>query len=187
MIGKIIRSKTDLVTTKKAIFMTGQQYDNAKKSVQILIIAVMLAGIGFTAGAQSKWDGFFKPVDKNLFSLMATSPGKTTNVWMFRPTVSITAMQFVPDKEQGFLVNAFNSAGTGISYNHYIEQNGEPYANYGFNLLLLFGYDTSETTPASLSFAGTVTAFQLINLGIGYSPQIKKPFILTGIAITFNK
>jgi hypothetical protein len=185
LIGNMILKGFGLILTflgKKTV----QGY-KAVRGIKVIIFALLLSGIGLTAGAQSKWDGFFKPVDKNLFSLKATEPGKATNVWMFRPTVSVTAMQFIPDKDKGFVVNTFSSAGTGISYNHYIDQNGEPYANYGFNALLLFNYDVSETTPVNLSFAGTVTAFQLVNLGVGYSPQLKKPFILTGLAITFNK
>ena len=96
-------------------------------------------------------------------------------------------MQFIPDKEAGMIVKSFNSMGTGISYNHYIDRDGLPYSNYGFNLLMLFSYDPGAEAAANLQIAGTVTAFQLVNVGVGYSPQLKKPFILTGVTFTFNK
>ena len=159
-----------------------------KKAI-ILLFLLLITTMGFS----QRWQGFFKPVDKDLFNKsfmrgwLYESAGTFSSVWLFRPTISITAMQFIPDKESGFIVKAFNSMGTGVSYNHYIEQDGLPYSNYGFNLLMLFSYDPGGESAANLQIAGTVTAFQLVNLGIGYSPQLKKPFILTGVTFTFNK
>ena len=152
-------------------------------------LSIVLSFLLFAISIQAQRIGFFKPLPYNLFESdqSAFKATGTPSIWILRPAVTITAMQFVPDKTKGFVVNAFNSAGTGVSYNHYIEQNGAPYANYGFTLLLLYGYDIGSITPASLSFAGTVTAWQLVNVGIGYSPQLKKPFLLTGIVFNFNK
>jgi hypothetical protein len=49
---------------------------------------------------------------------------------------------------------------------------------------MLLGAVPTETTSASVSFAGTVSAFRLINVGGGYNVTTKNPFIL--LAVTYN-
>jgi hypothetical protein len=154
---------------------------------KLLIIAFLLISLqGFS---QSPFKGFFRPVQDNIFEPAYSLGAMSVNpsAWLFRPTVSISAMQLIPDKEKTFIVNSFSSVGTGLSYNHYINLNGSPYSDYGFNLLVLYNYNFNGVSPLNLSFAGTVTAFQLINCGVGYSPILNKPFILTGITYSFNK
>lgn len=148
-----------------------------------LIFALFLFAISLTGFSQ----GFFKPVDKNMFNLSLSKTPLTAvagSTWLFRPVVQISAMQFLLTNP--VQVAAFNSLGTGISYVHFIEQNGEPYANLGLNALVLFTENPGGIEPAKLSAAVSVSALQFVNVGVGYSFKDKKVFILTGVTINFN-
>ena len=152
---------------------------------KLLITALLIAGV--TASAQN---GFFRPVDKELFNVDYTADGTiradhSASVWLFRPILSLSAMQF--NLTNPVTVIAFGSMGTGVSYQHFISQNGEPYANYGFNILFLFTEQLSGVEPAKLSIAGSVMAWQYVNMGLGYSFANKRLFLLTGISYSFNK
>jgi hypothetical protein len=127
--------------------------------------------------------GFFKPVSKDLFALKAgeTTP---TSVWLFRPSVELTAMQFTLTKP--VQVESLTSLGAGVSYQHFVEVDGLPYNNFGVNALLLFNQDIGGVEPSSLGVAITVNALQYVNVGAGYSFGVKKFCILTGIVIHFN-
>lgn len=170
---------------------------------RILILAVLLSGIGLSASGQvpahpaprgeqikkvSPWSGFFKPVDKNLLSISTRKGVESQTVWLFRPTVEVSAMQFLPSKTPGvvFEVATFQSAGMGLSYQHYVNVNDVPYNNYGLNLLLLFDQIPRETTSVNLSLAGTVNALQFLNFGVGYNFGMNKIFLLTGLTYNFN-
>jgi hypothetical protein len=152
-----------------------------KKLIVLLLFCIPIVGF-----SQNAFRGFFRPVPDNLIEMrysvgtMTVTPG----AFLFRATVSVTALQIMLDKEK--TVNNLTSAGTGLSYNHYINQNGLPYSDYGFNLLLLYNYEIGGTEPLSLSVAASVTAFQIVNAGIGYDPGLKKGFLLTGISYSFN-
>jgi hypothetical protein len=174
---------------------------------RILILIVILSGLSMYASAQhptprevaareaafkkevNPWQGFFKPVDKSLLNLSyALSVEENKSVWLFRPTVEVSALQLIPSKVEGkvFDVSSFQSVGMGLSYQHFISYNGQPYNNYGFNLLLLFDAIPRETTTLNLSFAGTVSFLEFMNFGAGYNLGMKKPFILTGLTYNFN-
>ena len=172
-------------------------------SAKILILAVILSGIGITASEQwgghptpresevqkqNPWSGFFKPVDKNLFLKRAYETGTEQSLWLFRPSVELTALQLIPSKENGkvFDVSSFKSIGMGISYQHFTTINGLPYNNYGFNVFALFDAIPSETTAINISGAVTVSALQYLNLGGGYNIGLKKFFLLAGIQYNFN-
>jgi hypothetical protein len=152
-----------------------------KKAILIMI----LLGISLMALPQDNhWKGFFKPVDKGLIQ-GKRDLGQPESVWLFRPTVSLTALQFTYNKDlKQFESSSLNSGGFGVGYQHFIEVNGQPFNNYGFNLLMLFGVSTS-TNPASMSVAGTVYALKFINLGAGYDFSGKSIFLLTGISYNF--
>lgn len=151
-----------------------------KKIYFILIFAAFT----LCANSQEKFTGFFRPVDNELFTARdgqrAPSP-----VWLFRPVVTVTAMQF--NFEKPTTVTSLSSLGTGISYSHFIEANNEPYCNYSFSLLALFGTEIADVSPLELSIAATVSAFQYINVGIGFNFANKNAFLLTGISYSFNK
>ncbi len=147
------------------------------------MIIALSCGVIIALQAQDKaWGGFFKPVNKDLFK----ADSRATSVWLFRPVVSVTAMQFNFVKPE-VTVSSLGSLGTGISYSHFIEANGEPYCNYAFNILALFGTDVADVSPVELSLAGTVTAFQYLNFGAGYNFKQGNFFLLTGIQYNFNK
>jgi hypothetical protein len=62
---------------------------------------------------------------------------------------------------------------------------GEPYNNYSVNALLLLSTDDK----ADVSLAGTLSAFQFVNVGVGYkmvSGNFKQNlFFLTGVSVVF--
>ena len=152
-----------------------------KRLIVILLFFISIAGYS------QKWDGFFKPITKNEFLVRSNLADKAvTNVWLFRPAVTVTAVQLNWDKERkGFDATAFSSAGLGLGYQHFIDANGDTFNNYGFNALVLFGYDLQTTEPATISLALTGSMFQYLNLGILYNFSGKMFGILTGVAVKF--
>ena len=149
----------------------------------LLFIAVLF--VAFNLAAQSKWDGFFKPVPKDMLHTKAVS-----SQWLFRPTVALTATTFklniIDGKFSGFQSSFLSKAGMGLSYAHYIEVEGLPYNNFSVNGLVLL--PTGES--ASVALAATVTALKYVNVGIGYDiikgvPIAQNFFVLTGVTLTF--
>ena len=143
-----------------------------KKIVFILLLMLPLATFG---------QGFFKPVPGDMFS---GNDRAIKGTWLVRPHVGLTAMQInLSDKT----VTPFSSVGMGVSYAHFIEQAGEPYQILSANLVLLFGQQLEDTEPINLSIAGSVTFWQYLSLGVGYTFDNKNVFFLTGISYSFNK
>jgi len=180
-------------TAEKKRFFANKKY-RARYWRGAALIAIMFS-LSLGASAQGVFRGFFKPVNKDIFSTPVGA--NTTNItadkgmkitapsaWLVRPIVNISAMQFLFEKP--VLVNAFGSMGTGISYAHFCEHNGEPYMDYSFNFLILFGTQITEITPVNLSLAASASTLQYINVGAGYSFDAKRFFILTGISYNFN-
>jgi hypothetical protein len=138
----------------------------------------------FTLSAfPQSWDGFFQPVNKKLLIVPGTRQPAT--VWLFRPVVTVTALQFM--FKNPVEVSSLSSLGTGLSLQHLINNDGEPYVNYGLNALILFTNDIGGIAPASLSFALTGSFLNYVSLGVGYSLEAKKAFLLTGITYNFNR
>lgn len=158
---------------------------------KLIIICVILFTSLMTINSQSKWDGFWKPVEHDLF----TNPDVMTfrgiedpnqGIWLFKFDAQITAVQLLWDKiNKKFLASPLSSAGPGIGYRHYIQYNGEPYCNFGVNLLCLVGYDWTEISTANLSLVGTVTFLDYVNVGGGYNFTEKAPMILMGAIVKF--
>jgi len=156
-----------------------------------LLILMAFVAITISGFSQGPWRGFLRPVTHQQFvnRLNATCPLNTSvepsSLWYFRPAIEISATQLTYDRtSKEWSSSSLTSAGLGLGYQHYIDNNGTPYNNYGFNLLMLLGAVPTETTSASVSFAGTVSAFRLINVGGGYNVTTKNPFIL--LAVTYN-
>lgn len=145
------------------------------------IIIVLLLVVWLPLSAQ--FQGFFKPVPK-LFDARELTADYQPSVWLFRPIVTVTAMSFTLGNP--VTVASLSSMGTGLSYQHFIDNSGEAYNNYGFSALVLFSQDVGGVQPAKLCPAVTVSAFQYVNIGIGYSFADKKAFLLTGISYSFN-
>jgi len=152
----------------------------------LLLIFLLL---GLSCYGQTPFKGFFRPLERSLFQTEQTIDGnikadEATSFWLFRPVFTLTAMQF--DISSPVMVHSLNSLGTGLSYQHIINSNGEPYANYGFNALILYTQDIGDVEPAKLSIALTGMAWQYVNAGVGYSFANKQFFILTGLSYSFN-
>lgn len=148
-----------------------------------LLVVLAFVALTISGFAQSPWDGFFKPVTEQQFNyhlkgVSAVNP----NVWLFRPAVSIAATILTYDKTvKDWTASAFSSVGMGIGYQHYIDNNGTPYNNFGFNALMF----VNAEPEATISLAGTVSALKFIDVGGGYNLGTKSPFILMGIKYNF--
>lgn len=151
---------------------------------KFLFLLVLLSLTTMTFG-QGKLKGFFKPVTYDTPSLTTRALGEATNIWLLRPIVTLSAVQFTWDKDlKQFNSNAFSSTGMGISYAHYIDVNNEPYNNFGFNFLVLMNTSTIDD-PTSISLAGTISALKFVSLGGGYDLGRKVVFFLTGVSYSF--
>lgn len=149
------------------------------KRLLITILFVTMFIVSYGQGFR----GFFRPVP-DMFAPKELTADQAPSVWLFRPIVTVTAMSFTLGNP--VTVASLSSMGTGLSYQHFIDNNGEAYNNYGFSALVLFSQDIGGVQPAKLCPAVTVSAFQYLNLGIGYSFADKKAFLLTGISYSFN-
>ena len=153
------------------------------------LLCVTLASVG-----QSRWDGFFKPVPKDMFSTNRA----VSSQWLFRPTVTVTSLTFkikqTDGKFDGIQSAFLSKAGAGLTFAHYIEVDGLPYNNFSVNGILLLptsnalGVVTEENS--SVALAVTVSALQYINVGLGYDiikgvPIAQNFFLLTGVQLTF--
>ena len=158
-----------------------------------LIFGLLLFSMAFTISAQSSFKGFFKPVDQGMFdaklSVNQDAVVTTPSPWLFRPTVSLSAICLTKSADAGkvFDVGTLESTGLGLSYNHYALINNTVSCDYGFNLLFLLNNKFDGTAPVNMSVAGSVSAFSLVNVGAGYNFILKKPFLLTGIVYSFDK
>lgn len=139
-------------------------------------ILILLFFVSIEASAQSHWRGFWGPVP-DVIETSVDNDKFVSGVFLFRPTVTVTAIKFTKDGTE-----AFNEVGAGLSYQHFIETTGGGvYNNYGASLLVLF--NTGET---NISLAGTINFLQYMNLGMGYDFGGKRIFFLTGITYSFN-
>lgn len=161
-------------------------YVKFAKTGKVMMFGIILSALSLGASAQDPWKGFFRPVDKDMFALKADADFKSST-WLFRPTVELSALQLIYNKEEkAFDASSLTSGGIGIGYQHFIEVNGEPYNNFGFNFLMLIDAIPLETTNTAISGAVTVSALKFLNVGGGYNFGIRKPFILTGVTYNFN-
>jgi len=137
----------------------------------------------------SPWDGFFRPMSMQQFDRLVAARGdKSINpkLWVFRPVVEVSAIKLSYDKELKQVSSAsFTSMGFGLGYQHYINIDGLPYNNFGFNLLMLYTAIPTETTKSGISLAGTVSALKFLDVGLGFDFDIKQVFGLMGIKYNF--
>jgi hypothetical protein len=145
-----------------------------------VIFVLILAAFAVSISAQS----FFRPVPKNLFTAdQSAAKDLKSGLWLIRPAIAVTAVQLNWNKTlKQFDASAFNQAGLGVGYQHFIDNNGEVYNNYGFNAILLLG--ATDLQP-SMSVALTGSFFNYINVGGLYNFTLKSFGILTGVQLKF--
>jgi len=163
-------------TEKKRVFASKRYISKLVKAAAIFI----LFSFPLIASAQGPWDGFLKPKGHTM-SIRAE--GDQSAQWFFRPSATLTAVQFNFDKElKTFKSSTFSSAGIGLGYQHYVEHSGTLVNNYGFNALVML--DASEE-DSGFAAAVTINALQFVNIGGGYNFTVKQFFILTGAVYNF--
>jgi hypothetical protein len=147
-----------------------------------VIILLFFAALTLAGTSQ----GFFRPVDKNMFvnSKTGLRTLEITQKWEFRPAITITAIQLNWNKlTKQFDASAFNQAGLGAGFTHFVElPDGTPFANYGINAILLLGVQEAEP---GISFAVTGSFLQYVNIGGLYNFSNKAFGILTGVNLKF--
>jgi|GEM_PF-2758924 hypothetical protein len=188
-IGKFIRKQTPIVETKKAKFMSETQL-KAVHGAKVIAFLMIFSALSIGAYSQGPWNGFFRPAKMNtkvqtMLKSNASDLVKVTevtgkeSVWLFRPSAALTAIQFTYDKDlKTFISSAFTSAGVGLGYQHYVDNNGTAVNNFGFNLLIML--DGADNTEAGFGVAGTFNALNFVNIGGGYNLTGKKAFLLLG-------
>lgn len=158
---------------------------------KLIVICLLIIGSAVAVNAQSKWKGFFRPVENDLFTNVNVMTFRgvtdtTKGVWLFKFDAEITAVQLFYDKDnKKWIASPLSSAGPGIGFRHYIQYNGKPYCNFGVNALALIGYEWTEISTANLSLVGTVTFMDFVNVGGGYNFGEKAPMIVMGAIIKF--
>jgi len=152
-----------------------------------IITLFFLVSLTLASYSQTK-QGFFSPVNKNLFEQVKHDKAVTPGLWLLRPAIAISAVQLNWNKlTKQFDASAFNSAGLGIGYQHFVElADGTPFNNFGFNGILLLGVgDILNPTVPTVSFAVTGSFLQYVNLGALYNFTNKSFGILTGVNLKF--
>lgn len=155
-----------------------------KLILSFALICVMLISVN-----AQKFDGFFRPV--TLDKVIANDGVKAgTSAWFFRPTASLAATVFSLGYNEdgtfdGVQASFLAKTGVGLSFAHYIDNEGEAFNNYSVNGMLLL--PTDGTTNAAL--AVTASVFK-VNAGVGVNfikGQTFKEnlFFLTGVQFTF--
>lgn len=159
---------------------------------KLIVVCMLIIGSAVAVNAQNKWKGFFKPVEKDLFSNPDVMNVRgitdiTKGVWLFKFDAEITAVQLEWIKaEKKWESSPLSSVGPGIGYRHYIQYNGEPYCNFGVNALCLLGYDwTNDLSEANISAVATIMFLDFINVGGGYNFTHKAPVFLMGTSVNF--
>ena len=150
------------------------------KKIICIISLVLFCVVAYSQGPLT---GFFRPVKQNITLKQRTlTSDKNASTWLFRPTLQLTALQFAPGEDGKYEVSSLSKAGMGISYMHYTDNNGVPYANFGVNVLALFPTDNEiAKTTIVVGFTG----FQFVSIGAGYDLGIKKMVFLTGMVYSF--
>jgi len=136
-----------------------------------------------TLPISAQFQGFFKPADQVL-KFDRERADYAPSSWLARPTVGVSALAVYYNGER-FETTGFNKIGAGVGWQHFIDNNGEPYNNYGFNFLLLFDVVPTEVTGLNLTPVVTVSALNFVNLGVAYDFGLKKPMLLTGLTYKF--
>jgi hypothetical protein len=151
-----------------------------KKILLLLSFALIFA----TISAQKRQVLFFHPVPSNLFSpdVSSTKVIQNASVWLFRPTAGVIATRNTYDKaSKTWNTKALSAVAIfGVGYQHFIEVDGKPFNNLGFNLLLL-----TDTEDSRMGIGLFGTYFGLINLGVDYNFGLKNFGIDTGITLKF--
>lgn len=141
-----------------------------KKLIILLFLLLPLTVMG---------QNFFKPIPKTLFSEpTADRTIKGNSIWLARPAVNITAIQWNYDKvTKSFYATAFTSIGLGVGYQHFIDTPDGAFNNFGFNALMLLG----ENISGAVTFSG----LGILNLGVCYNISVKQFGLLTGVSLKF--
>lgn len=159
---------------------------------KLLLTLALFSVILLSAGAQNKWDGFFKPVTAD--QLQADASKALTGTVLFRPefTVAGNVLKpvYVDGKFTSFESSFASRVGMGVSYSLYKMVNDQPYNVYSFAAQLSLA--TTEKPNAGILV--TASAFDLFGLspsvGLGYdfvkdSPFKANWFVMWGLNRTF--
>ena len=145
------------------------------------ILVFMLLLIPLSVFGQQK---FFGPVTNDIFKTPALAAIEKPSVWLFRPAVSFDAVKLTYDKVlKKVQSEQFTQVGVGVSYQHFIESAGEPYNNFGVNVVANVGL---SSVPVTIGLSATVNLWQYFDFGLGYDFTGKQLFALTGVVYHFN-
>jgi hypothetical protein len=157
----------------------------------IIISLISFFAISLHAQSTSPWSGFWTPVkkvypkveqNKLLKSTFDAQISKDSTVWLFRPIANVSALA-ITFQNGSPVNNSFTAIGSGISYAKFIPVNGQPYAQFSVNALLLTNYSINGAQFTKLGGALTVGIWNnYLSGGIGYLNG--KALLLVNIGIS---
>ena len=148
-----------------------------KKIITILALMVITVAVQ----SQNPFHGFFKSTKALTCNYLLSDKGTSTNQWLFRPEIAITAAAIEFDKPQP-VIQAFNSFGVGLSYASINNSTG--YCNFSANLALLTKIKIGETINTDFGLAATADVYnKFFGIGIGWIPG--HFYLLNQISINF--
>lgn len=155
---------------------------------KLIILAVVLS-FSLMANAQNKFEHFFGNVPK-----FTTEEGDRAinSKWLPRPMFSLTTIQLPIGHEARFV----NAIGTGFSWSHFQNKEGEPYQDFAVTFYIMVGKaepitsvvkkSTGEENTTEISVAAGITGWEFINVGAGYNFTLQAPIVLLNIVYSFN-
>lgn len=198
MVGKIIRSKTDLVKTKKAKFMTEAQL-KAVKGIKILVIGLFLAGMGLTASSQGKWT-----ITKEDFQ-MSSKEARVQNKELYSFATNKDSIVYV--KNRVFIRTAANAAIVNLTYNKdlkkwdsdflsligygatvqwYTLENDKVIETWGVTGLVMTNTGAFVDETGTKLYLGVIGSYRgLLTLGTNIDLRTGKLGIMPGVQLTF--
>jgi hypothetical protein len=150
-------------------------FDNELKSMKkkgIVIPTILLLLIfSIGANAQSKFTGFFGPINKAVkdrqVSLKAEGASTVTSVFLFRPSASLTAV-LIEFNSPTPLSHSLSAIGFGVSYGKYtLDASGNSYCNYAVNGSLWTSMLIGENVGSKMGLSVTG---EILNRLIGLGP-----------------
>ena len=146
-----------------------------------LLLILILAVLSIAVSGQSIW----KPIPKDYFSskdnYRALADLKVApQAWFLRWNVGVLATSYTKNQVTDvFEPSAFGAVGVGLGYQHYRDANGEPFNDYGANILFL------QNTQTKGSGIGAYVNYSIAAVGAHYDFGIGQICFDIGVTIKY--
>jgi len=145
----------------------------------MLILALVTIVIGVNAQI-SIWSPIPKNVFDNPMYKAGLLSGQSAGDWFVRWQTGVIATSYGKNKLTGNLETVpFSAVGVGVGYQHYKDNNGVAFNDYGAEALLL---KNAQSNGMGL---GIYVNYSLVNIGSHYDFMLKQFFFDTGVQLHF--